>query len=78
MSQPPPEPVAPLPRRDPRPLFMHAVIDTVVVFLLTVVVLLVLNVSIWLVLIISASLGTAAASFTRRAEERALERRPEA
>lgn len=74
----PPEPVAPLPRRDPRPLAVHVAVDTSVAFLLAAVVLLVLSVSIWAVIIIAVVLGTTAAPFTRRAEERALALRPEA
>ena len=82
MSQPPPEqPTEPphlLPRRDPRPLVVHFAIDTVVAFLLLVVVLLFLGADIFVVVIASVVAGAVAAPYTRRAEERALAQRPEA
>ena len=67
----------PLPRRDPRPLVVHALIDTAVAWLLLIIVLLILGFSFWATLVAAVVLGVAAAPFTRRAEERALAARPE-
>jgi len=66
-----------LPRRDPRPLVVHALIDTAVAWLLLIIVLLILGVSFWVTLVAAVVLGVAAAPLTRRAEERALAARPE-
>ena len=49
-----------------------------VAFLGLAVVLLILSIDIWTIVVISIVVGLVAAPFTRRAEERALERRPEA
>jgi hypothetical protein len=68
----------PLPRRDPRPLWVHAAVDVVVAFLALVIVLLILDVSIVVVVIASVVVGVTAAPFTQRAEERALAARPAA
>jgi hypothetical protein len=51
-------------------------VDVVVAFLALVIVLLVLGVSIWAVIGLAAVVGTGAAPLTRRAEIRALARRP--
>jgi hypothetical protein len=69
---------APLPRRDPRPLWVHAAVDVVVAFLALVIVLLILNVSIVFIVIVAVVAGVAAAPFTQRAEGRALAARPAA
>lgn len=69
---------APLPRRGPRPLWVHAAVDVVVAFLALVIVLLILNVSIVFIVILAVAAGVAAAPFTQRAEEHALARRPAA
>ena len=71
IPQLPPE----LPHREPRPLLVHVTVDTAVVFLLTLFVLLILNVSIWVVIAVSVIAGVAVAPFTRQAEARGLERR---
>jgi hypothetical protein len=76
--QPDPEQPAPLPRRDPRPLVVHFVVDAAVAFLLLVIVLLFLGADIFVVLIAAVVVGAIAAPYTRRAEERALAQRPEA
>ena len=65
-----------LPRREPRPLVVHMAVDAAVAFLGLVILLLILGASIWVVLIAAAIIGVLAAPFTRRAEERALARRP--
>lgn len=57
---------------------MHLAVDTVVAFLLLVVVLLFLGADIFVVVIASVIVGAIAAPYTRRAEERALAQRPEA
>jgi len=76
MTDPTPASPPPLPRREPRPLLVHAAIDVGVVFLASVIVLLILDVSIWVVVGLAVVVGIAAAPFTRQAERRALERRP--
>jgi hypothetical protein len=71
VSQPQPGPPA-LPPREPRPFVVHVAVDAAVAFLLSVIVLLILGASIWIVLIVAALAGLAAAPYTRRAEERSL------
>jgi hypothetical protein len=68
----------PLPRRPPRPLVVHFLVDAAVVFAASALVLsFFLRVPIEAVAIGSGVAGAAAAPFTRRAEARALAaRRP--
>jgi hypothetical protein len=70
------EPTAELPPREPRSLLVHALIDTAVAFLGCVVVLLILGLQFWVVVIVAVVLGVAVAPATRRAEMRALAKRP--
>ena len=71
-----PEAPAPLPFREPRSLFVHWAIDTAVVFLATIILLwLIVGVPWQAVVVGSAVAGSIAAPYTRRAEQRALERR---
>ena len=67
----------PLPPRDPRPLIVHWVIDTAVVFLLTVIVALFLGAAVLTVAIASAVAGVFLAPWTRSLEARGLARRAE-
>jgi hypothetical protein len=69
------EPPAVPPRREARPLLIHALVDTAVAFLASVIVLLILGVSFWVVVIVALVLGIVAAPLTRRAEIRALTER---
>ena len=69
------DPASELPPREPRSLLVHALIDTAVAFLASIVVLLILGVSFWVVIIVAVVLGVAIAPVTRRAEMRALARR---
>ena len=64
-----------LPPRDPRSLLVHFAVDAAVAFLVLVLVLLIFEVSIWVIIAIAALLGAALAPVTRRAEERALAER---
>ncbi len=68
MTEPPVRPEA----RDPRPLVVHLVVDTAVVFLATAVAAVFFGAEWWVVLAISAGVGAVAAPYTRRAEARAL------
>ena len=68
---------APLPRRPPRPLIVHALIDAAVIFVATVLVAWFVGLNIWILAIISVVLGVVCAPLTRRAEVRALADRPE-
>jgi len=80
-AEPTPQPAQPpheLPRREARSLLVHVAVDTAVIFLATVLVLLILDVSFWIALVLSVILGVVVAPFTRRAEERALAERYEA
>ena len=73
-----PEPAPPpLPRRPPRPLGVHWLIDSATVFLVVVLVALFLGVSIWAVVVFALVVGIPLAPLTRGAEERALARREE-
>lgn len=77
-AEPTPQPAQPpheLPRREARSLLVHVAVDIAVAFLATVIVLLILDVSIWAAFVVSVILGVVVAPFTRRAEERALARR---
>jgi hypothetical protein len=65
-----------LTRREPQPFVVHAAVDAAVVFLLSVVVLLILDVDIIAVVVFALVAGVVAAPVTRRAEERALAARP--
>jgi hypothetical protein len=56
-------------------LLVHIAVDIAVIFLATVLVLLILDVSFWIALVLAVILGVAAAPFTRRAEERSLAER---
>jgi hypothetical protein len=66
---------APLPRRPPRPLVVHWLIDSAITFLVVVLVALFLGVSIWAVIVFALVLGIPLAPLTRGAEDRALARR---
>lgn len=66
-----------LPRRPPRPLVVHWLVDTAVAFLALVVVGLFLGQSIWVIAGVAAIVGLVAAPRSRRAEERALAARDE-
>jgi hypothetical protein len=72
-----PDTPPPLPRREPRSLGTHFLVDTAVAFLMSVFVLLVWDVDIISVVVFAAVVGLSAAPFTRRAEIRALAARPE-
>lgn len=65
----------PLPARPARPLVVHWLVDSAVLFLLVVLLALVVGVSIWWVAAAALLVGAALAPFTRRAEARALEAR---
>lgn len=54
---------------------MHFAVDAVVAFLVLVLVLLIFDVSIWVIIAVASVLGAVVAPFTRRAEERALAER---
>jgi hypothetical protein len=54
---------------------VHWLVDSAIVFLLTVIVALFLGASLWLVVIGALLVGLPLAPWTRRAEERALARR---
>lgn len=78
MSDPEPESDRPrlLPRREPRPLVIHALVDAGVAFLALVILFLILDLSIWVTVAAAVALGIAAAPLSRRAEARALAHRP--
>ena len=63
---------APLPRRDPRPLVVHFLVDSAVCFLVVLVVGLILGIGWVELLIASVVIGAIAAPLSRRAEARAL------
>jgi hypothetical protein len=65
-----------LPARPPRPLAVHAAVDSAVAFLGMIVVGLILGASIVVVAVLAVVVGALAAPFTRRAEARALAVRP--
>ena len=54
---------------------VHLAVDAAIAFLVLLVVLLILEVSIWVIVGISVVIGALAAPFTRRAEARALAQR---
>ena len=65
----------PLPRRDPRPLVVHFLVDSAICFLVVLVVGLILGIG-WVVLLIaSLVIGAVVAPFSHRAEARALAER---
>jgi type IV secretory pathway TrbD component len=65
----------PLAPRPPRPLVVHWLVDSAVVFLLAVLVALFLGASLWVVALAALVIGAPLAPWTRRAEARALARR---
>jgi hypothetical protein len=71
-SAPAPGTPAPLPRRQPRPLVVHFLVDSAVCFLAVLIVGLILGIG-WIVLLIaSIVIGAIVAPFSHRAEARAL------
>ncbi len=74
-----PDPGAPfrLPRRPARPLATHILIDGIVAAIVIGIPGFIAGVPLWALLSIGGFVGIAAAPFTRRAEIRALARRPE-
>jgi hypothetical protein len=69
------EPVAPLPRREPRPFPVHWLVDSAVVFLAVILVALMFEIGFGAVIIASLAVGLLAAPFTRRLEAKSLARR---
>lgn len=69
------EPPAPLPRRPPRPLVVHWLIDSAIAFLAVIIVALFFGVPIWVVVVAALVIGIPLAPITRGAEERALAQR---
>lgn len=67
-----------LPRRPPRPLVLHFLIDSAVAFLLLVVVGFFVGLALAETAIAALVIGLPAALWTRRLEERALAARPSA
>ena len=63
---------APLPRRAPRPIVVHFLVDSAVCFLVVLVVGLILGIGWVELLIASVVIGAIAAPLSRRAEARAL------
>ncbi len=61
----------PLPRRVPRPLWVHALVDAAIAFAALVLVLWFVGVTPWVTAIVSAVIGATAAPFTLRAQRRA-------
>jgi membrane protein implicated in regulation of membrane protease activity len=55
---------------------VHAAVDVAVVFLGVAFLFFVVDLPFWLTVVVSLIAGVVAAPFTRRAEERALARRP--
>lgn len=76
MSDPEPPPRL-LPRRPARPLVVHWLVDSAVIFVAAVIVALFVGLNVWVLAIVSVILGAVCAPLTRRAEERALAERPE-
>jgi hypothetical protein len=78
VSDPEPESERPrlLPRREPRPLVVHFLVDAGIAFLALVLLFLILALSIRVTVAVSLALGIVAAPFSRRAEARALAQRP--
>ena len=68
---------APLRRRPPRSLAVHAAADAGIVFLVAVLPALFLGAPFWAIVVGAILGGLPAAPFTRRAEARALAARPE-
>ena len=63
---------APLPRRAPRPIVVHFLVDSAVCFLVVLVVGLILGIGWVELLVASVVIGAIVAPFSRRAETRAL------
>ena len=61
----------PPPRRTPRPLWVHVLVDATVAFAALVLVLWFVGVAPWVTAIVAAIGGAAAAPFTLRAQQRA-------
>ena len=72
MTSPELQPLAP---RPPRPLVVHWLVDSAIVFLLVVLVALFLGAPLWAVALAALVIGAPLAPWTRRAEARALARR---
>jgi len=71
-----PEPDGPAPlRTEPRPLVVHWLVDSAVLFLATIIVALFVGVSWWVVLVFSLVLGGGAARLTYQADVRATAER---
>lgn len=66
----------PLPRREPRPLMIHFLVDSAVCFLAILILGLIWGIGWAVLLVVSLAAGAVAARFTRRAEERQLAERP--
>ncbi len=66
-----------LPRRPPRPLATHILIDGVVAAIVVGVPGFIAGIPLWALISVGGFIGIAAAPFTRRAESRALAKRPE-
>jgi hypothetical protein len=64
-----------LPPRHARSLAVHAAVDAAIAFLALVMVLWILSIPIWVTVIAAAVVGVVGAPLTRRAEQRALDRR---
>ena len=72
----PPAPDGPVPlRTEPRPLVVHWLVDSAVLFLATIIVALFVGVSWWVVLMLSLVLGGVAARLTYQADVRAMAER---
>jgi len=67
----------PLPKRPPRSLVVHWLVDSAIVFLVVVVVLLFFGAPVIPIVIGAAVIGALAAPWTRRREIEALARRPD-
>jgi hypothetical protein len=65
-----------LPRRDPRPLVVHFLVDAAVCFLAVIVLAVIWGIPWGVVAVASLVVGAVAAPFTRRAEARQLAQRP--
>jgi hypothetical protein len=67
-----------LPRRPARPLATHILIDGIVAAIVIGIPGFIAGVPLWALISVGGFIGIAAAPFTRRAEMRALAKRPEA
>ena len=61
-----------LPPRAPRPFVTHVVVDAVIAFLATAIVLYFLGAPLWVMIVVAWVLGLAAAPFTQRREAEQL------